>query len=180
MFFKHNLKITRGKKISSLRFEKDMIVKLKDRKEKFTEKEFGLIINKSLRTKKKLLFLTNITDLSAKEIIGIYKRRWDIEVFFKFLKQELNFKHFVSRTENRIKVMLYMTLILALLLIIYKTKNNISSYKIAKIRFRNELEMDIIKEIVILCNGNISTFEKLKNGYATRLARGFEQLWSEP
>lgn len=154
-------------KTSTLCLEKDLIVKLKYGKHGVTKKEFRLIISESFQTKKKLFFLTNITDLNAREITDIYKRRWDIEVFFKFLKQELNFKHFVSRTENGIKVMLYMTLILALLLIVYKTKNNISSYKIAKIRFRNELEMDIIKEIVILCNGNISKFEKLRNGYVT-------------
>ena len=165
--FIKTFKKVEGIKTSSLCLEKDLIVKLKHKKHSITEKEFRLIISESLQTKKKLFFLTNITDLSAKEITDIYRKRWDIEVFFKFLKQELNFKHFVSRTENGIKVMLYMTLILALLLIVYKTKNNISSYKIAKIRFRNELEMDIIKEIVILCNGNISIFEKLRNRYAT-------------
>ena len=154
-------------KTSTLCLEKDLIVKLKYGKGEFTEKEFRLVISKSLQTKKKLFFLTNIMDLDAEEITNIYKRRWDIEVFFKFLKQELNFKHFVSRNENGIKVMLYMTLILALLLIVYKTRNKISSYKIAKIRFRNELEMEIIKEIVILCNGDISMFEKLRNRYAT-------------
>ena len=165
--FVKTFKKVEGIKTPTLCLEEDLLVKLKHKKHSITEKEFRLIISKSLQTKKKLFFLTNITDLSAKEITNIYKRRWDIEVFFKFLKQELNFKHFVSRTENGIKVMLYMTLILALLLIVYKTKNKISSYKIAKIRFRNELEMDIIREIVILCNGNISIFEKLRNRYAT-------------
>ena len=160
-------KKVKGIKTSTLCLEKDIIVKLKNRKGKFTEKEFRLIISESLQTKKKIFFLTNITDLSTKEITDIYKRRWDIEVFFKFLKQELNFKHFVSRTENGIKVMLYMTLILALLLIVYKVQNKISSYKIAKIRFRNELEMEIIGEIVILCNGSISKFKKLRNSYVT-------------
>jgi len=168
--FIKTFKKVEGIKTFTLCLEKDLIVKLKygkHRKGEFTKREFRLIISESLQTKKKLFFLTNITDLSAKEITDIYRKRWDIEVFFKFLKQELNFKHFVSRTENGIKVMLYMTLILALLLIVYKTRNNISSYKIAKIRFRNELEMDIIKEIVILCNGNVSIFEKLRNRYAT-------------
>lgn len=160
--FVKTFKKIKGTKTSTLCLKKDLIVKLKHGKGEFTKKEFRLIISESLQTKKKLFFLTNITDLSAQEITDIYKKRWDIEVFFKFLKQELNFKHFVSRTENGIKVMLYMTLILALLLIVYKTKNNISSYKIAKIRFQNELEMDIIKEIVILCDGNISIFEKLR------------------
>ena len=165
--FVKTFKKVKGIKTSTLCLEKDLIVKLKHGKGEFTEKEFRLVISKSLQTKEKLFFLTNIINLSAEEITNIYKRRWDIEVFFKFLKQELNFKHFVSRNENGIKVMLYMTLILALLLIVYKTRNNISSYKIAKIRFRNELEMEIIKEIVILCNGDISTFEKLRNSYAT-------------
>ena len=164
--FVKTFKKVKGIKTSTLCLEKDMIVKLKHKKHSITKKEFRLIISESLQTKKKLFFLTNITNLSAKEITDIYRRRWDIEVFFKFLKQELNFKHFVSRTENGIRVMLYMTLILALLLIVYKVQNKISSYKIAKIRFRNELEMDIIKEIVILCNGNISIFEKLRNRYA--------------
>lgn len=157
----------RGIKTKTLSLEKDLIVKLKYGKNGITEKSFRLILSKSLQTKDEILFLTNITNLSAKEITEIYKKRWDIEIFFKFLKQELNFKHFVSRTENGIKVMLYMTLILSLLLIVYKIRNKISSYKIAKIRFQNELEMDIIKEIVILCNGNISTFEKLRNRYVT-------------
>ena len=165
--FVKTFKRIREKETSSLCLEKDLIVKLKHGKGELTKKEFRLIISKSLQTEKKLFFLTNITDLSAKEITDIYRKRWDIEIFFKFLKQELNFKHFVSRTENGMKVMLYMTLILALLLIVYKTKNNISSYKIAKIRFRNELEMDIIGEIVILCNGSISKFEKLRNSYVT-------------
>ena len=163
--FVKTFKKVKGIKTPTLCLEKDMIVKLRYEKGKLTKKEFRLIISKPFKAKNKLLFLTNITDLTAKEITGIYRRRWDIEVFFKFLKQELNLKHFVSRTENGIKVMLYMTLILSLLLIIYKTKNNISSYKITKMRFRNELEMEIIKEIVFLCNGSISMFEKLKSRY---------------
>jgi hypothetical protein len=63
-----------------------------------------------------LLFITNIADLSAEMITMLYKKRWDIEVFFKFLKQELNFSHLVNRSENGIKVMFYATMIAAVLL----------------------------------------------------------------
>jgi cytochrome c1 len=41
-------------------------------------------------------------------------------VFFKFIKQHLNVKHLVSRGENGMKVMIYMTMILAILIIAYR------------------------------------------------------------
>lgn len=157
----------KGRKTQTLLLEKDVIVNLLGEKSIPVEKDFRLIIASSLKTKEKLLFLTNIFDLSAREITNLYKKRWEIEVFFKFLKQELNFKHFISRNENGIKVMMYATLILALLLLLYKKRNSIASYKIAKIRFAHELEMEIIKEIVLHCNGDILKFEKLKNSNYT-------------
>ena len=61
-------------------------------------------------------FLTNEMELTPKEIADIYKQRWDIEVFFRFIKQELNVSHFLSVSENGIKVMLYMALIASMLL----------------------------------------------------------------
>jgi hypothetical protein len=50
--------------------------------------------------------------------------------------------------------MLYMTLILAILIIVFKKLNNIGSYKIAKLQVELELEKDIIKAIVELCGGD--------------------------
>jgi hypothetical protein len=55
--------------------------------------------------------------------------------FYKFLKQHLNLKHLLSRDINGIKVMIHLTLILAILLIVYKKHTIISSYKIAKFSF---------------------------------------------
>jgi len=66
-------------------------------------------------------------------------------------KAALNAKHLVSRDENGIKVMIYMTMILATMLLVYKKINKIKGFKIAKLRFEIELENEIIKEIVILC-----------------------------
>lgn len=151
-----------GRKTDTLILRKDILVKLFCRKRKVPENKFRLIIAQSLKTKETFSFLTNIYDLNAREITDLYKRRWEIEVFFKFLKQELNFKHLVSRSENGIRVMMYATLILALLLLAYKERNKIQSYKIAKIRFTNELDMEITKEIVLACDGSISKFNKWK------------------
>jgi IS4 transposase len=101
--------------------------------------------------------------LAAYDIAFIYKQRWDIEVLFKFLKQELNLSHLVSRTENGIKVMIYMTLIVAILLIAYKKLNKLEGYKIPKLKFGNELEAQIIKDIVIRCGGNPAKMAYLFN-----------------
>lgn len=51
-----------------------------------------------------ITFSTNIEDLNAAEITEIYMSRWEIEIFFKFIKQHLNFSHLLNRTANGIKV----------------------------------------------------------------------------
>ena len=151
----------KGRKTKTLELKKDLIVKLKDEKERFTEEQFRLITALSLATGEELIFLTNITNLNAREITDIYKERCSIEVFFRFIKQELNFKNFISRSLNGIKVMLYMTLIGSLLLTVYKIKNKICSYKIAKIRFKLELESELIIEMVARYKLDISQIQKL-------------------
>jgi hypothetical protein len=108
-----------------------------------------------------IIFVTNIEDLTTEQITSLYKRRWDIEVFFKFLKQELNFSHLINRSENGIRVMLYSTLIASILLLVYKSKNKLEGYKIMRLRFVNELEKSIMKDIVMLCDGNPDLFSRL-------------------
>ena len=64
----------------------------------------------------------------------------DIEIFFKFLKQYLNFAHLLNRFENIIKVVMYATITLALLLAEYKKINNLERFKMPKLKFEQELE----------------------------------------
>jgi transposase len=101
-------------------------------------------------------FLTNRFDLTCEEIILIYKHRWDIEVFFRFIKQELNFSHLISVNENGIKIILYMTLILAMLILIYKKINDFG-YKTAKRRFAMELEYIIDDYMIEQSGGDPNT-----------------------
>jgi hypothetical protein len=102
-------------------------------------------------------FLSNRLDLTSEEIIHIYKRRWDIEVFFRFIKQELNFTHLISVNENGIRIILYMTLILAMLILIYKKINDFG-YKTAKRRFAMELEEIIDDYLIQYCGGDPNTY----------------------
>ena len=104
-------------------------------------------------------FFTNNLELSPKEIADIYKQRWEIEVFFRFIKQELNTSHFLSVSENGIKVILYMTLIASMLLLLYK-KINEYGYKTAKRRFTIELWEEVVKIIVKNCGGDPALVNK--------------------
>ena len=51
-----------------------------------------------------LMFLTNVTDLTSQQIADLYKNRWQIELFFKWLKQHLKIKKFWGTTENAVRI----------------------------------------------------------------------------
>ena len=92
-------------------------------------------------------------NIDVEEILSYYKKRWDIEVFFRFLKQELNFSHITSTNPNGIAVMMYMTMIAAMFVLVYKKLNNVG-YKTVVRRISLELNELIIKMIVKHCGGD--------------------------
>ena len=53
---------------------------------------------------RKFMFLTNAMDLTAQQIADLYKNRWQIELFFKWLKQHLKIKKFWGTTENAVRI----------------------------------------------------------------------------
>lgn len=129
-------------------------------KEELVKTHFRLIIAKSKTdNKKEYWFITNNFELSAREITQAYKKRWDIEVFFRFIKQELNVSHLVSLNKNGIKVMIYMTLIVAILILMYKKANKLG-YKTAKRRFKMEVRNLTIALIIIKSGGDPNSFFK--------------------
>lgn len=128
-------------------FVQDIVVKLyKSGHNNLTEKEFRLIQFHLKKKGEMIFFITNVWDIPAATIAAIYKQRWDIEVLFRFMKQEMNLTHFVCNDPNAIQVMLYCTMIASMLVLIYKKKNNIKSYKKAKVRFFKELVYSILLE----------------------------------
>ena len=122
-------------------------------REEKVETCFRLVVIKNEKKDKEFWFLTNEFELSAKEIADYYRKRWDIEVFFRFLKQELNLSHLVSMNKNGIEVMVYMTMIASMLLLIYK-KANALGYKTAKRRIAMELRDMITAILIIFAGGN--------------------------
>lgn len=107
--------------------------------------ELRMITGTNKDTGQTVKFLTNVLFLSAVEITQLYKSRWEIETFFKFIKQELNFSHLLSRSENGVKTVMYLTMIAAILLTLYKKLNSIIGWAVAKIKFLDELESGVMR-----------------------------------
>jgi len=71
-----------------------------------------------------LRLVTNRFDLSAYEISNIYRSRWTIELFFKWLKQHVEIKHFYGMSENALKNQIYIALIIYCLHVLIRLETN--------------------------------------------------------
>ncbi|MGH8305126.1 MAG: IS4 family transposase [Steroidobacteraceae bacterium] len=69
---------------------------------------------------KTLVFLTNNTALPALTICALYKRRWQVELFFKWIKQHLRIKHFLGTSENAVKTQIWCAVATYVLIAIVK------------------------------------------------------------
>jgi putative transposase len=75
---------------------------------------------------RRYVFLTNHFKLAAKTIADIYKERWQIEIFFRFIKQNLEIKAFIGNSENAVLTQIYAALIVYLLLCYLKFMCNLN------------------------------------------------------
>lgn len=86
-------------------------------------------------TKKRLKFLTNNFSLCAYTICRIYKSRWQIELFFKWIKQNLKIKSFLGTSKNAVLTQIWVAMCYYLVLsyIKYKTKCHYSLLELSRI-----------------------------------------------
>ena len=77
-------------------------------------------------TGKEYVFLTNRFDLSALTIADLYRQRWQIELFFKWVKQNLKIKTFYGTSRNAVLIQIWTALIAYLLLTWLKFKSTIN------------------------------------------------------
>ena len=70
----------------------------------------------------KLIFLTNNFDLPAMTIAKLYKARWNIELFFKWIKQHLRIKKFFGTSKNAVKTQIWIAVSVYVLVAIVKKK----------------------------------------------------------
>ena len=85
--------------------------------------------------KKKLVFITNNFELDAIDIANIYKHRWSIELFFKWMKGHLYLKSFWGHSANAVKIQIYTSVIAFTLIAIIRQqlKTRLSSYEMLQI-----------------------------------------------
>lgn len=98
-----------------------------------------------------ILLVTDAYNLTEEEIIEAYRLRWEIEVFFKILKQNLSFAHFVSVSRQGLETIMYCILSMSLLLLLYSRVKG-SSMKGAIFDLKLQL-LDLIWEAEQKLNG---------------------------
>ena len=86
-------------------------------------------------TEKTLVFLTNNFSLPALTIAQLYRCRWQVELFFKWIKQNLRIKNFYGTSENAVKTQIWIAVSVYVLVAILKKQLNIpaSLYTILQI-----------------------------------------------
>ena len=101
-------------------------------------------------TNKRFIFLTNNFELSAENVALLYKYRWRIELFFKWIKQHLKVKSFWGTTENAVRIQIYSAIITYTLIVVIKNKlkSHQSSYEILQILSISLLDKEPLKDLL--------------------------------
>ncbi len=100
---------------------------------------------KDKETGKTLVFLTNHMTLPALTICALYKKRWQVELFFKWIKQHLRIKRFMGTSENAVKTQIWIAVATYVLIAIVK----------------KELQLDV-SLYTLLQVFSVSAFEKIE------------------
>jgi transposase len=107
-------------------------------------------------TNKRLTFLTNNFTLPALVIAQIYKCRWQVELFFKWIKQHLRIKAFYGTSENAVKTQIWIAVSVYVLVAIVRKRLEleVSLYQILQI-----LSLSLFEKVPILCALHASDFD---------------------
>ncbi len=137
-------------KLTGFYVSKDYPDKL--RRVKFHDQETG-------RT---FVFLTNNNELSALDIALLYKNRWQVELFFKWIKQHLKIKSFWGTSENAVRIQIYTAIISYCLVAIvgHDLKIERSTYEILQVLGISLLDKTPVKEL--FTNTDYNNFKELK------------------
>jgi len=98
-----------------------------------------------------LVFLSNSIEASALEIARLYKNRWQIEVFFKWIKQNLTIKKLWGHSENAVKIHIWVAICTYLIVVDIKhsLKSSLSVYEIMQILGVSAFDKTPINELLL-------------------------------
>lgn len=117
-------------------------------------------------TGKKLVFLTNNFSLPAPTIAELFRCRWQIEIFFKWVKQHLRIKSFFGTTENAVKTQIWIAISVYVLVAIIKKrlKINVSLYTILQV-----LSLTVFEKMSLLQIFTENDYKTISNPNAKQL-----------
>ncbi|MFA6972801.1 MAG: transposase, partial [Gallionella sp.] len=101
-------------------------------------------------TGKRLVFLTNNFALKPEMIAALYKQRWQVELFFKWIKQHLRIKAFLGTSENAMKTQIWIAVCTYVLIAIVKKRLHLphSLYEILQILSLTMFETTPINQLL--------------------------------
>jgi hypothetical protein len=101
-------------------------------------------------TGKSLVFLTNNFTLPARTIALLYKSRWQVELFFKWIKQHLRIKHFYGTSDNAVKTQIWISICVYVMVAIVKKQleSERSLYSILQILSVNVFEQEPLHQVL--------------------------------
>lgn len=107
-------------------------------------------------TDRTFIFLTNNFELPAEQVAFLYKNRWQVELFFKWIKQHLKIKAFWGTSENAVRIQVYSAIIAYCLVAIVGTKLKIerSTYEILQVLGISLLDKTPVRELLTNMNYN--------------------------
>ncbi len=115
-------------------------------------------------TGKSFVFLTNNFELPALTIAMLYKSRWKVELFFKWIKQHLRIKHFYGTSDNAVKTQIWISVCVYVLVAIVKKelKSDRSLYNILQVLSVNAFEKEPLQQVLRDLQSQIPT-DALRN-----------------
>jgi len=140
----------------------DSIVKLEGfTSERKYPKAFRRITYFDEEQKRTFIFLTNALGLDAQKIANLYKNRWQIELFFKWMKQHLNIQRFWGETENAVKIQIYsaITAFCLVAIVQHDMKLDCTIYEILQILSMSLTDTTNIRDL--LDKSNFNNFKEL-------------------
>ena len=102
---------------------------------KYYPKRLRLVCYHDDKQDRDFMFLTNAMSLSALQIANLYKNRWQVKLFFKWLKQHLKIKKFWGASENAVRIQIYCAICAYCLVAIvqHDMKLELSTYEVLQI-----------------------------------------------
>ena len=125
-------------------------------KEKYPDK-IRRVIYWDEDNKRKFIFFTNALDINAETVAMLYHQRWQIELFFKWLKQHLKIKKFWGTTENAVRIQIYSAITAYCMMAIVQKKMGVerSIYEMLQIVSISLTDTTTLKDLFALPDNNI-------------------------